>query len=109
MRALFGAFRLVVVALRQQGFLRRAENPSKIATRGVRSSFWRADFCPGKEKPAGNTRKRDHDRVCRGGANTAPEPSRMRGGEVKRVPRRRDAARAQIRRQKPTQVRLPSS
>ena len=54
-RALFGAFRLVVVALRQQGFLRLAENPSKIAPRGVRSSFWRADLCPGQEKPAGNT------------------------------------------------------
>ncbi len=54
-RVLFGAFPLVVVALRQQGCLLRTENPSKISPRGVRSSFWRADFRSGEEKPAGNT------------------------------------------------------
>ena len=52
--ALSGSFRLVVLALRQQGFVRRGENPSDIACRHVRSSFRGADFCPDKETAAAN-------------------------------------------------------
>ena len=54
--ALSGAFRLVVLALRQQGFVRRCDNPSEIARCGVRSSFCGADLRSGDEKPAANPR-----------------------------------------------------
>ena len=53
--ARFGAFCLVVLALRQQGCVRRTKNPSNLVRRYVRSSFFGEDFCSGKEVAAGNT------------------------------------------------------
>ncbi|MBQ2032499.1 MAG: hypothetical protein II483_09870, partial [Lachnospiraceae bacterium] len=47
--ALLGAFHLVVLALRQQGGVRRGENHSKIARCVVRSSFLGVDFRSGNE------------------------------------------------------------
>jgi hypothetical protein len=80
--ALLGAFHFVVLALRQQGFVRRSENPSKIACCEVQSSFCGADFRSGNEKPEANPR-----RICKGF----------------------EAAWAEICPQKPARVRLPSA
>ena len=78
--ALFGAFCLVVLALRQQGGVRRDKNPSNIPHRNVPCSFYGADFCPGKETGAENTW---------------------------RIFKTVDAAWAEIRPKKPARVRLP--
>ena len=51
----FGAFYLVVLALRQQGRVRRSKNPSKSVSQQVQSSFCGAVFCSGETKPAANT------------------------------------------------------
>jgi hypothetical protein len=77
-----GAFRFVVLALRQQGFVRRSENPSKIASCEVQGSFCGADFRSGNEKPAANP-----CRICKGF----------------------EAAWAEICPQKPVRVHLPST
>jgi hypothetical protein len=53
--ALSGTFRLVVLALRQQGGVRRDENHSKIARRQVQGSFHGADFCSGEQNRTANT------------------------------------------------------
>ena len=43
-RALFGDFTIVLVALRQQGFLVRTQNPSKISPREVPRQFSPSGF-----------------------------------------------------------------
>ncbi|MDR0889662.1 MAG: hypothetical protein LBM28_03320, partial [Oscillospiraceae bacterium] len=53
--SLFGAFSLVLLALRQQGVVVRSKNPSKIASRQVRSSFRRANFRQVEKNAAVNT------------------------------------------------------
>ena len=50
--ARFGPFHLVVLVLRQQSFIRRGENASKISRRQVQSSFHGANFCPGEKNRA---------------------------------------------------------
>jgi hypothetical protein len=62
---LFGAFGLVVLALRQQGCVLRIQNPSNIPRRNVRSSFAGADFRPDENLAAGNTLRiaKDNDDV----------------------------------------------
>jgi hypothetical protein len=53
--ALFGDFRLVALALRQQSCVRRIENRSKTSCRQVHDSFTGADFRSGKQNHAANT------------------------------------------------------
>jgi len=55
--ALFGAFGLVVLALRQQGCVRPIQNRANISRRNVRSSFAGADFRSDEKLDAGNTRR----------------------------------------------------
>jgi hypothetical protein len=61
--------------LRQQGGVRRDENPSKISHRQVQGSFHGADFCSGEQNRAANTdvfardfskrgRKSAHENQC---------------------------------------------
>jgi hypothetical protein len=52
---LFGAFEFVVLDLRQQACVLRAQNLSNIARRNVQSSFSGADFRTGAALTAENT------------------------------------------------------
>jgi len=53
--ALFGAFGLVVLDLRQQACVRPGQNHPNISHRNVLCSFFGADFRPDEALAAGNT------------------------------------------------------